>query len=371
MVLCLFLITACETDNDSNPTLTDPTEFVLNVPAYASTVYDLKHSETLELTCSQPNYGFPMAVNYSVQVSLTGTFSEDAYKELPSIYSASRMNVDALEIATAIVELSGFEDEASFNEEYGAPVKIFIRLNAALSNGMKPILSNTIELPKVQAYYALAAIELPSNMYVIGSINEWKWENAFSMIPVHSAPGKFWKMVYLGEGAEIKFNNAKDWNGSDFGYDGTTITDAGNAGIENSGGNIKITNAGWYLVVVMVEAQGREFLHTVEFLQPNVYLCGNASGGTWGAGTDNIFTVPETADGEFVSPAFIGNAEGESDGGVRACIKLEGQEWWHTEFMVFGGKIEYRGTGGDQSRIVGSIGDKLYFNFSDNTGRIE
>ncbi|WP_163223430.1 SusF/SusE family outer membrane protein [Bacteroides sp. 214] len=378
MVLCLVFITACESDNDSNPTLTDPTEFVLNVPAYASTVYDLKHSKTIELTCTQPNYGFPLAVNYSVQISLTGEFNEASgddvaatYKTLATMYNSARMDVHALEIATAIVELSGAEDEEDFNAAYADPVKVYVRLNAALTNGMKPILSNIIELPHVQAYYALSPLEMPTDMYIIGSINGWNWNNAYDMVPVYGTQGKFWRVVYLDADAEIKFNSAQDWDGGDFGYANTIFPDKTYAGIEDKDGNIKITNGGWYIVVVTVTEQARKFVYTVDFFEPNVYLCGTASGGTWGVGTTNIFTVPATGDGEFVSPAFTGAPSGDNDDGIRACVVLEGHEWWHTEFMVFDGVIEYRGTGGDQDRVAGSIGEHLYFNFTAGTGSIK
>ncbi len=61
----LPLFTACETDNDSNPILNEPDTFTLNTPAYAANnVYDLKNAQTVELTCSQPDYGFPAATTY-------------------------------------------------------------------------------------------------------------------------------------------------------------------------------------------------------------------------------------------------------------------------------------------------------------------
>lgn len=48
MMLGALGLCSCESDRDSNPVLLDPTTFTLNTPAYASTVYDLKHSKTLE-----------------------------------------------------------------------------------------------------------------------------------------------------------------------------------------------------------------------------------------------------------------------------------------------------------------------------------
>lgn len=68
VTFALPLFTACETDNDSNPILNEPDTFTLNTPAYAANnVYDLKNAQTVELTCSQPDYGFPAATTYTVQ----------------------------------------------------------------------------------------------------------------------------------------------------------------------------------------------------------------------------------------------------------------------------------------------------------------
>ena len=78
--------------------------------------------------------------------------------------------------------------------------------------------------------------------------------------------------------------------------------------------------------------------------------------------------IPTTLDGQFVSPAFAKSVPGGDGDGVRAYVKIEGFDWWKTEFMVFDGKIKYRGAGGDQDRVAGSAGQKLYLNFANDTG---
>lgn len=124
----------------------------------------------------------------------------------------------------------------------------------------------------------------------------------------------------------------------------------------DSGGNLKIANAGWYLLQVTNGAT-RE----VKVLVPDVYLNGNTIG-SWDVPEAGKFTVPTTADGEFVSPAFVADDE------VRICVKLDGFDWWKTEFIVLDGKIEYRGKGGDQTRVRVTTGQKAYLNFTDGTG---
>ena len=57
LLICITsLFTACTDDNDSNPTLIQPTEFVLNAPAYANETVDLQHAADVAFTWSQPKY---------------------------------------------------------------------------------------------------------------------------------------------------------------------------------------------------------------------------------------------------------------------------------------------------------------------------
>ena len=79
MTVCLFA--ACDDDHDSNPTLTAPTEFRLNTPALANVPIDLAKSQIVELTCSQPNYGFTASTQYTIQVSLSPDMSDAAVKD--------------------------------------------------------------------------------------------------------------------------------------------------------------------------------------------------------------------------------------------------------------------------------------------------
>ncbi|MDE5573154.1 MAG: SusE domain-containing protein [Muribaculaceae bacterium] len=62
-------LSSCSQDRD--PVLQIPTKFVLNTPALQNQYYQLEEGNTIELTCSQPDYGYSAIVQYSVEVSLT------------------------------------------------------------------------------------------------------------------------------------------------------------------------------------------------------------------------------------------------------------------------------------------------------------
>lgn len=125
-------------------------------------------------------------------------------------------------------------------------------------------------------------------------------------------------------------------------------------------------------MVVTCGVSGRNVTYNVDFYKPEVKLVGACIGDADFKPLDfpgGLFEVPATADGSFVSPAMTGVPG--SDQGARACVIIPGHEWWHTEFMVFGNQLKYRGTGGDQERVINSVGQKLYINFGTETGELK
>ena len=156
VTFALPLFTACETDNDSNPILNEPDTFTLNTPAYAANnVYDLKNAQTVELTCSQPDYGFPAATTYTVQASFEQDFIEATdeskanYTVLESTSPTAKINVDASELNNALLDLwtAVNGEQAELPTE---PVAVYIRLKANITSSGKGVcFSNVIELPNV------------------------------------------------------------------------------------------------------------------------------------------------------------------------------------------------------------------------------
>ena len=200
--------------------------------------------------------------------------------------------------------------------------------------------------------------EVKPDLFLTGSNYDWggKW---LQLVPFNKSEEDFWTIIYLHEGEQFKFAPQAGWGG-DFGYTGTTINDEAGANITSSSdGNIVVGKAGWYLLKVQ---NGSTKALTV--LQPNVYLIGDAAG-EWNIADSHKFTVPTTEDGVFESPAFAADAE------LRMCVSVDGFEWWQSEFMVFDGKIEYRGRGIDQNRVNVKAGQKVTLNFTAGTGEIK
>lgn len=367
IMMGLVMFTSCEDDNDSNPIVKTPTEFHLNTPALAATNIDLTNSSAIVFTCSQPNYGFPASTMYKVQVSLKEDMTD--FVELDQSFPNTVCSVDAAILASTLttMELNAGKSEADFPMD----VKVYVRMRAYMTTDTgspvadTEILSNVICLENVHLNYSLAPVTTPEHLYVVGGFCGWDWGNSFEFVPVYDHPEMYWRMVWIDE-AGVKINTAQEWDGNQKGYNDITVAGdlAGNIST-NDDGNICSTTPQWYLMVVTASVSGRDIKYTVEFNEPNVYLIGDTFGGWDELMAGSKFDVPTTMDADFVSPAF------KADGEIRAYVKVPGNDWWHSEFMVFNGEIAYRGKGGDQECVAGKAGQKFYLNFATGKGSIK
>lgn len=374
VVMSLFLMTACSDDNDSNPTIQSPTEFKLNTPALENTPIDLANSSKIMLTCSQPNYGYTASVQYTVQVATDENMTDAV--ELSETSSSAKVAINASSLASALTNI--FVEKGKTEADFPMDVKAYFRLKANIvtSNGNvvegTEILSNVVSLNQIHLLFSLPPVNLPSHIYVVGNFCDWKFDNCFDMVQVYGTDNTFWRLVYIDESG-IKLNSAQEFNGNEKGYAGITVSGDCKDDIIDKDGNIASSKPGWYLVIVTTSVVNREIHYDVQFNKPTIWLIGPA------AGSDDFaeeaegwsFTVPTTKDGEFVSPAFVGSVPAGTDKGVRMYVKIPGHDWWHSEFVTLDGKIQYRATGGDQTRATGSVGQQVHLNFAKGTGEIK
>lgn len=374
VVMSLTLMTACSDDNDSNPSIQTPTEFKLNTPALVNTPIDLANSSKIMLTCSQPNYGYTASVQYTVQVATDENMTDAV--ELSETSNSAKVAIDAASLASTLTNI--YVQKGKTEADFPMDVKAYFRLKANIvtSNGNvvegTEILSNVVSLNNIHLLFSLPAVNLPKNVYVTGSFCDWDWAKSFDMVQVYGTEDTFWRLVYIDDSG-IKLNTATEWNGSEVGFAGITVSGDCKDEIIDKDGNIASSKPGWYLVIVTTSVVNREIHYDVQFNKPTIWLIGPAAGSTDYAEEAEgwSFTVPTTKDGDFVSPAFAGSVPGGDGDGVRMYVKVPGHDWWHSEFVVLSDKIEYRATGGDQARAAGSAGQKVYLNFAKGTGEIK
>lgn len=367
--------TACETDTDSNPTL-DLSHvdegFPLNVPANAeNNTYDLANATSLELTCSQPNYGgMPLMVRYYVQVSLTEDFA--SYKELATSYTTAKMAVDAREINDAMVELF---QEANPDTDYPAtPRPLYIKLRAVIdgTDNMGETYSNVIALPSVLASYQAPEATFETQLYVVGQAIGEAWSTWKPVPQIYDMPGCYYTVVYLPEGTGFKWGAyEQDWRG----YDRIRNWDdvAGADVSASSDGNIVFANGGWYTLFFEAEIVGSSVQYDLHILPAEVYVIGNSMGGNWNVADPTLaLQAPADQTGDWVSPAFTGSGE------LRAYVNVPGYDWWRTEFTLHNGEVYWRDVNiidswselGSDYAVQVSPGQCLYVNFDSNTGEV-
>lgn len=374
VVMSLTLMTACSDDNDSNPSIQTPTEFKLNTPALENTPIDLANSSKIILTCSQPNYGYTASVQYTVLVATDENMTDAV--ELSETSNSAKVEIDANLLASTLTNI--YVEKGKTEADFPMDIKAYFRLKANIvtSNGNvvegTEILSNVVSLNNIHLLFSLPAVNLPKNVYVTGSFCDWDWAKSFDMVQVYGTEDTFWRLVYIDDSG-IKLNTATEWNGSEVGFAGITVSGDCKDEIIDKDGNIASSKPGWYLVIVTTSVVNREIHYDVQFNKPTIWLIGPAAGSTDYAEEAEgwSFTVPTTKDGDFVSPAFAGSVPGGDGDGVRMYVKVPGHDWWHSEFVVLSDKIEYRATGGDQARAAGSAGQKVYLNFAKGTGEIK
>ena len=189
LVGIISLFASCSDDNDSNPTLIQPTEFKLNTPEYVNSTIDLEHSTGLSLSWSQPKYtadNAPINVTYEVQVSPTNSFTvstdeaaADESGEKVADYAAlshttleCKTSASAEEIDKALVKILKLT-EANVPAEQDA----YVRVNAFIlegTNRLNPIASNSVQL-KVKPYYVELKDATPIMWYLVGNMFGGKW----------------------------------------------------------------------------------------------------------------------------------------------------------------------------------------------------
>lgn len=165
---CLVAVlgfSSCQEDTD--PQYQNPTQFVLNTPALANQLYELTEDGTIDLSWSQPDYGYAATAKYKVQVSLDGV--DSTYVECNTIYTTCYAQIKMKEIAEAICILRGIESEDDYTDEPAR--KLYVRVHSYIA-GVEgsDIISNAVVLNQVKEY---CAIQSPGYIYLIGNEHNW------------------------------------------------------------------------------------------------------------------------------------------------------------------------------------------------------
>lgn len=270
-----FALTSCSDDNDSNPTLIDPTAFTVNQPEVGEALVDLSASSAIELTWSQPiftNLGAPVTPAYNIQVSPTGSFTKAFdesleentgadYITLSETYSSCTASIDAASLDKALIQLQGWNQE-----DVPSTLSLSFRVRAAVQDvdfkDLKTIYSNVVKLNTIPYYIELSNAD-PEIWYLIGSDiadGSWGEDIGKAILPMQTIDGYeydkktgkgeiTWTGYLAGNGFKLKkvpTSWDEQWGqGDDFGK--FVMNDGGSS-------DIKVPEAGIYTVTLNTQA---------------------------------------------------------------------------------------------------------------------
>ena len=284
----ISLFASCSDDNDSNPTLIQPKEFVLNTPAYANATIDLEHSTGLGLTWSQPKYtadNAPINATYEVQVSPTNSFTVSTdeaaadesgekvpdYAVLSNTTQKCNISASAEEMDKALVKILKWTEG-----NVPADQEMYVRVNAFILEGtsrLNPIASNSVKL-NVKPYYIELKDAVPTMWYLVGNMFGAKWAGNKSIgedaLPMFLKPNfSYDKKTGAGEIEYTNYFLTGDYNDkaecdgagfkimpSSFNWDYSMNADGATKGtIVNrngggDGGHIVAPEAGYYTITI-------------------------------------------------------------------------------------------------------------------------
>ena len=316
LLMCsVGLFAACSDDNDSNPTLQQPSSFVLNEPGYAAQAINLANSTELPFTWSQPDYGFPVEASYDLQVSISGNFTVSTdqanadesgmtipdYAVIASGLVGGKGAMDATSLDRNLVQIAGWQEG-----NVPASQTIYVRAAASIA-GASTIYSNVVNVT-VNPYFILLSDAAPELWYLVGEcIGDGSWNNSeagigTAIFPLLTIGGETYDKVtgkgvisYTGffpggKGFKlIKIPGKWDdqWGAGDAGY---VMNDGGS-------GNITVASDGYYTV----KLDTKNYVLTVEPYEgaPRAFTAMGMPGGynDWDVNA-NLMTGFDTYGGE-------------------------------------------------------------------------
>ncbi len=379
LLLCGTLaFTACSDDNESNPTLVQPTEFSLFQPAVGSANVDLEKSQTIELTWTIPtftDFGAPVVPTYVVQVSPTGKFTKEFnrdekdntgadYISLDQTFNSPSAAINTESLDQALQQFLGWESAEDVPATLPVTIRAIASIRDASFRDYNPITSsNTVVLNTVPYFIINVA---PIVWYMVGNnIGSASWSNnaddaGKGLIPLlpsadeeydkatgtgiisytgFMTAGTQFKMIFTPGNwdDQLSFENVKD-------ADAALISDE-----DGDNHNIGIKKDGYY--TISVNTKSKEV--TVEAYEKDVKkvfdtmaMPGTHNG--WDV-ESNLMTACESLNGE--NHMWVAQFNPTEDGAVKFAANKDWADNWGGDTFPYGTGV---GGGADIQYVAGS-----------------
>lgn len=387
------ILTSCKDDNESNPTLTQPTTFVLNDPAVKGNI-DLEKSSTVSLTWSQPtaynDFNAPVVPTYTVEMSPTGSFTKafDAnaedntgadYFAFDETYNSGRdVAISTESIDRGLMQLLNWtETTVPATQQISIRVKSAVRDASFRDYGI--IYSNVVTLATVPYYIELKSAD-PEIWWLIGADiadGSWGGDMGKCVIPMQTIDGAEYDkktgqgeiqwIGYLGgNGFKLK-KTLSSWDEQIGQNDGGFVKNDGGSG------NITVAEPGIYKVTLntvelaKVDDQANTSALKVEkYTESAPVFAGMAISGTFNEWSDTAMSPCSTGwenHDWYISYEFAAGDE----------VKVKQADSWDYnkggEFVNYSEGMYVYGVGNGANLVIEEAGTYIIL-FNDITGYI-
>lgn len=169
---------------EDEPQYKDPTTFTVATPAFQNNAFrcssEMTDTETFNLFCTQPDYGYSAVCKYSALVTLDKAEAEKDGKDIDeskwielenSTPSMASMAIKTFELGAAVNKLLGIKDQADFdaNGIYNNAYTCYFKAVCEIPEieGSRIVSSNTVSYNNV---YVRFAEKKPAWIYICGDV---------------------------------------------------------------------------------------------------------------------------------------------------------------------------------------------------------
>jgi len=377
LLLCgTFAFTACSDDNESNPTLVQPTSFSLFEPAVGDANVDLQRSQTVQLTWTIPtftDFGAPVVPTYVVQLSPTGKFTKEYdseqkdnsgadYITLEQTFSGTSADISTETIDQILQTMLAWDDATDVPAVQPVTFRAIASIRDASFRDYYPITSsNTVTINTVP-YFILNVP--PLVWYMVGNnIGSASWSNdatgvGLGLIPLlpsgdeeydtATGTGVISYTGYMTAGTQFKFILTPGSWDSQLNYSNVKDPDTNLISDEDGDNhNIGIKADGYYTIKINTKSQEV----TVEAYDktPKTFTSMSMPGGYNEWVMDNHMTACEVTSG--VNHIWMAQFAPAEDGEMKFAANDAWDDNWGAEAFPYGTGV---GGGANIPYVAGS-----------------
>lgn len=387
----VIAFSACSDDNDSNPTLIQPTAFSMFTPSVGTANVDLEQSKSIELTWTIPAYtdfGAPVVPTYIVQVSPSGTFNKEFdpdqkdntgadFVTLAQTFNSSTASINCESLDQALQQLLGWAAAEDVPATQPVTFRAIASIRDASARDYNSITSSNTVVVNTIPYFIVNMD--PIVWYMVGNnIGSASWSNGADqvgkgLIPLLPSSDETYDKTtgtgiisytgYMTAGTQFKFVLVPgDWN-SQLNFENVDSPDANLVSDEDGDNhNIGIKADGYYTIKlntksqkVTVEAYDKTPKKFTSMAMPGSHNEWDASG--------NAMTACESLNGD--NHMWMAQFDVTADGEVKFAADGAWNDNWGADAFPYGtgtnGGVNIPYTAGSYTVFLNDITGQYYF----------